>query len=122
MHEKVRNEWIQRQVFDLESSAMSDVAWKFKFNTLYGRNVTTEYWYKVGENVNKTYKQVIHVDSLEHMDIKDLAVHCQVYKLNSSIFAGSWYNKALIYIELIPKENLRQEVLKRIELKTLLEA
>ncbi len=121
--DKIKQEWIDSQlcqIMIIDNCREPQIFQTFQriHNTSY--TCHNEYW--VREDDKKLYKQVIHIDKIDSIEVFNLATHCNIYKLMCEITSKSWKNKGHVRIELFKGEMFRELLKNEIEKKSLLEA
>lgn len=117
---KIKEQWLKDQLCELTLGHNCQVPQIFQLihNSSYAFH--NEYW--IREEDKKLYKQVIHVEQIDTIELTNLAIHCNIHKLMSEITAKSWKGENFVRIELFKREMFKQMMENEIEKKTLMEA
>jgi tRNA A22 N-methylase len=118
--DNIKQAWLESQPCELilSGNCQEDQIFQLIHNSSYAFH--NEYW--VREEDKKLYKQVIHVERIDTVELTTLATHCFIHKLMSEITAKSWKGEYFVRIELFKREMFKQMMENEIEKKTLMEA
>lgn len=118
--DKLKEKWLKAQYCEIFlNQNQPDVPYIFQI-VHNSQGLFNEYWMK--ENDKTLYKQVIHLEEVNSIELLNLATHCFIHKLMCEITANSWKNNNFVKIELFKRDLFEKLVENEIEKKTLLEA